>query len=133
MIYEAPGRVAATLGDLASACGSERPAAVCRELTKLHEDVVRGTLGALAAIARGGGLTIRGEFALVIGEWREAGIADGSVAGRQGSIEDREAVARAAVERLVSEGTARGDAARRIASETGIPRRRLYIAPPTEG
>ena len=133
VIYEAPGRVAATLGDLASACGSERPAAVCRELTKLHEDVVRGTLGALAASARGGGLTIRGEFALVIGEWREAGVADGSVAGRQGSIEDREAVARAAVERLVSEGTARGDAARRIASETGIPRRRLYIAPPTEG
>ncbi len=133
VIFEAPGRVAATLGDLASACGPDRPAAVCRELTKLHEQVVRGTLGWLAASARDGGLTIRGEFALVIGEWREAGVAGGPAAAGEVSAEDREAIARAEVERLVSEGIARGDAARRIASETGIPRRRLYGAPPNEG
>jgi 16S rRNA (cytidine1402-2'-O)-methyltransferase len=37
VLFEAPGRVAATLGDLATACGVDRPAAICRELTKLHE------------------------------------------------------------------------------------------------
>jgi len=46
--YEAPGRTAALLADLASRCGTDRPAAVARELTKLHEEVRRGTLGALA-------------------------------------------------------------------------------------
>jgi len=49
--YEAPGRAAALLEDLAGHCGAERPAAVARELTKLHEEVRRGTLGALATTA----------------------------------------------------------------------------------
>ncbi|TMC65309.1 MAG: 16S rRNA (cytidine(1402)-2'-O)-methyltransferase, partial [Chloroflexi bacterium] len=49
LLFEAPGRVAATLGDLAEACGGGRPGAVCRELTKLHETIVRGSLGDLAA------------------------------------------------------------------------------------
>ena len=44
--------VAATLRDLAAACGDDRPGAVCRELTKLHEQVARGSLGDLAALAR---------------------------------------------------------------------------------
>jgi 16S rRNA (cytidine1402-2'-O)-methyltransferase len=142
VIYEAPGRVTATLGDLAAACGPERPAAVCRELTKLHEEVVRGPLGELATTARDGGLTIRGEFALVIGEWRgavdvagRAARAVSALGGPPGAAgvmgDDPEVVARAAVERLVSEGVARGDAARQIATETGIPRRRLYGAPTT--
>ena len=52
VIYEAPGRVAATLRDLAEACGPDRPGAVCRELTKLHETIVRGGLGDLAEAAR---------------------------------------------------------------------------------
>ncbi len=46
--YEAPGRTAALLRDLAGRCGADRPAAVARELTKLHEEVRRGTLGSLA-------------------------------------------------------------------------------------
>jgi len=46
--YEAPGRTAALLRDLAGRAGAERPAAIARELTKLHEEVRRGTLGALA-------------------------------------------------------------------------------------
>ncbi|MGZ8528100.1 MAG: 16S rRNA (cytidine(1402)-2'-O)-methyltransferase [Candidatus Limnocylindrales bacterium] len=138
VVYEAPGRVTATLADLAAACGSERPAAVCRELTKLHEEVVRGRLGELATAARDGGLTLRGEFVLVIGEWRGVAVAGGpAVRGRrgpqplEGTDDDPEVLARAAVERLVGEGVARGDAARRIAAETGIPRRRLYGAPTT--
>jgi 16S rRNA (cytidine1402-2'-O)-methyltransferase len=67
VIYEAPGRVAATLVDLAAACGAERPAAIGRELTKIHEEIVRGSLGELSELARGGTLTLRGEFALVVG------------------------------------------------------------------
>ena len=54
MLYEAPHRVARTLADLARACGPERPVAVGRELTKLHEEVWRGTLGeAVAWVAAG--------------------------------------------------------------------------------
>jgi len=125
VIYEAPGRVAATLADLAAACGPERPGAACRELTKLHEEVVRGALGELAERARDGRLTVRGEFALVIGERRGGGAAsEAEVAAAEGGL----AAARAEVERLVAEGTARGDAARRVAAASGIPRRRLYGA-----
>ena len=51
VVFEAPNRVAGTLRDLANACGPERPAAVCRELTKLHETVSRGTLADLAEAA----------------------------------------------------------------------------------
>ena len=45
VVFEAPGRLAATLRDLAAACGGDRAAAVCRELTKLHEQILRGSLG----------------------------------------------------------------------------------------
>jgi 16S rRNA (cytidine1402-2'-O)-methyltransferase len=130
-IYEAPGRVAATLADLAAACGRERQAAVCRELTKLHEEVVRGPLGELAERAASGGLTLRGEFVLVVGSavggpsTAEAGTA---TAEAHSATADRLAGARAEVERLVAGGTARGEAARRVAAATGIPRRKLYGA-----
>jgi 16S rRNA (cytidine1402-2'-O)-methyltransferase len=63
--YEAPGRTVALLEDLAGRCGAERPAAVARELTKLHEEVRRGTLGALATYY--GTHPPRGEVTLVIG------------------------------------------------------------------
>ena len=122
VIYEAPGRVAATLADLAAACGPDRPAAIGRELTKLHEEIVRGTLGELAERARSGELTLRGEFAVVVG----------ALPARLAAAESRDvdpAAALAEVERLVAAGTPRGDAARQVAAATGIPRRRLYAAP----
>ena len=81
VIYEAPGRVAATLVDLAAACGADRPAAIGRELTKLHEEIVRGSLGELARRARSGELTLRGEFALVVGAWPAARIEVESASG----------------------------------------------------
>jgi 16S rRNA (cytidine1402-2'-O)-methyltransferase len=123
VLFEAPGRVAATLADLAEACGGERPGAVCRELTKLHESIVRGSLADLARAAQKGTIPARGEFALVIG----------SIEGQPSSqaatdAPDALARARAHVEQLVSGGLARGDAARRVSAETGIPRRRLYGA-----
>jgi len=121
VLYEAPGRVAATLADLAAACGPDRPAAICRELTKLHEEIVRGSLGELAASAQSGELTLRGEFALVVG----AGSSNAAGDARTNA----EAAALAEVERLVASGTPRGEAARRVGAATGIPRRKLYAAP----
>lgn len=123
VLFEAPRRIVATLGDLAAACGPDRPGAVCRELTKLHESVVRGSLAELARAAQAGTIPPRGEYALVVGSVE-----------RQGSTQpptiapDALAHARAHVERLVSSGLARGDAARRASVESGIPRRRLYGA-----
>lgn len=127
VIYEAPGRVAATLVDLAMACGADRPAAIGRELTKMHEEIVRGSLGELAERAGSGGLTLRGEFALVVGAWTAARIETGSASGAGvASAAEREAAALLDVERRVAAGSSRGDAARTVAAETGIPRRRLY-------
>jgi 16S rRNA (cytidine1402-2'-O)-methyltransferase len=65
VVFEAPHRVAATLGDLAEAFGADRPAAVCRELTKIHEEVRRGPLRELVAWATAA--DVRGEITLVIG------------------------------------------------------------------
>ena len=127
VIYEAPNRVAATLADLATACGADRPAAVGRELTKLHEEIVRGSLGELAEQARSGELTLRGEFAIVVGAWPAARIEVESASGAAiASAVDTEAAALAEVERRVAAGASRGDAARTVAAETGIPRRKLY-------
>lgn len=119
VVFEAPGRIAGTLRDLAAACGEERPGAVARELTKVHEQIVRGTLGELVAAVADGTIPARGEFVVVIGSGRRP-------AEPPGSDDAAVATALAAVERLVGEGVARGDAARRVAAETGIPRRRLY-------
>jgi 16S rRNA (cytidine1402-2'-O)-methyltransferase len=122
ILYEAPGRVAATLADLAAACGPERPAAVCRELTKLHETIERGSLGRLAELAADGVIPARGEFTIVVGA--AAGVAD-RAASRAGS-DDALSAARAEVERLVGEGSGRAQAARRVAAATGLSRRKLY-------
>jgi 16S rRNA (cytidine1402-2'-O)-methyltransferase len=121
VLFEAPGRVAGTLHDLAAACGEDRPAAIARELTKLHEQVVRGTLGELVDAVADGTIPARGEFVIIIGVGQ----------GRASTGNDPDAVssALAAVDRLVAEGVARGEAARRVAAETGVPRRRLYRAP----
>ncbi len=133
VVFEAPGRTAATLRDLAAACGPDRPGAVCRELTKLHEAVVRGPLADLAAQAADGTIPARGEVVIVVG-WSTTsgavpGVAPGAAAGAGEPSGARDAVmvtARAEVQRLVDGGVARGEAARRVSAETGIPRRRLY-------
>jgi len=130
VIYEAPGRVAGTLAELAAACGADRTAAVCRELTKLHEQILRASLGELSAAAHGAGsdtpsqgIPARGEFVIVVGYAPAAA----SVATAGSGAQDVEA-ARAEVERLVRAGIARGDAAKRVAAATGLSRRRLYGA-----
>jgi 16S rRNA (cytidine1402-2'-O)-methyltransferase len=119
VLYEAPGRVAATLRDLAAACGGERVGAICRELTKVHEEIVRGTLAGLSELVATGGLTIRGEFTLVVGASASQPRADDAAI----------AAAQAEVERRVGRGISRAEAARQVAAETGLPRRGLYAAP----
>ncbi len=128
IVYEAPGRVVSTLVDLAAACGGTRAGAVCRELTKLHESIVRGTLDELAAAAADGRIPARGEFVLVIGPGDGAAATGESVPDGVMAEDARLAAALAEVERLVAGGAARGDAARRVAAASGIPRRRLYNA-----
>jgi 16S rRNA (cytidine1402-2'-O)-methyltransferase len=125
VIYEAPSRVAATLDDLATAAGRERRVAVCRELTKMHEEVVRGGAGELAALAKGGGIMLRGEFVLVL-EAMAAGEAEARQRAKDGpaSMDD----ARAEVARLMAAGAKRSDAVRQVAAATGLDRRVLYRA-----
>lgn len=65
MVFESPNRLAASLKSAAEVLGADRPAAVCRELTKAYEEVRRGTLGELAASYENG--QVRGEIVLVIG------------------------------------------------------------------
>ncbi len=136
VLFEAPSRVAATLRDLAAACGPDRPAAVCRELTKIHEEFVRATLGELAERALAGSLTLRGEFVIVVGARgggrAEAGgsaprFGDASGATEGGETPLDAAIAR--VEALVAGGAGRADAVRTVAAATGLPRRRLYVVP----
>jgi 16S rRNA (cytidine1402-2'-O)-methyltransferase len=113
VLYEAHGRTAATLRDLAEVCGSDRLAAVCRELTKLHEEVRRGPLGELAIeFAQ---CSIKGEVAIVVaGSTEEQAAAVNLDTGRQ------------RVDVLVAEGVKRSAAARLVAEETGLPRRELF-------
>ena len=122
VLFESPGRAAATLRDLAAVCGARRVGAVCRELTKLHEQVVRGPLGELAAAAAPGGtIPAKGEFVIVVGMARDDDLA---VAPEVEAA--RVAAALAAVEALIRSGTSRGEAAKQVSIDTGLPRRRLY-------
>lgn len=109
VFFEAPTRLAASLEALAEAFGGERPAAVCRELTKLHEQVRRGSLAELAAWAADG---VRGEICLVVG-------------GAAAEASDPDA-ALARVQTLAASGTRLKDAAALVAAETGLGRRDLY-------
>jgi len=119
VLFEAPTRLAATLRDLAAACGGERIAAVCRELTKLHEQVRRGTLAELVEAVASGEVPARGEVVIVVGP---------ASATELSRDEAREALAegRAQVDALVAGGLNRSEAARRVALATGLSRRSLY-------
>ena len=114
VLFEAPHRTAAALAALAAAFGEDRPAAVCRELTKTHEEVRRGGLGELATWAATG---VRGEVTLVV---------SGAVAAS--SVESDADSLRAAVEAEESAGTTRKDAIRAVATRAGVPKRTVYDA-----
>ena len=113
IFYEAPHKLTATLQDLADAFGPDRPITLCRELTKLHEEVRRTTLGEAGAYYQEN--APKGEFVLVIrgaepAEEQEATLEDGL----------------ALVDRLRGEGLSLRDAVRQAAKELGLSRNQLY-------
>ena len=115
IFYEAPHKLVSTLEDLAETFGTDRKISLCRELTKLHEEVVRTTLGeAIAKYTENGP---KGEFVLVV---------DGAapVEKEVPTAED----AGEMVKRLMSEGFSRKDAIKQTAKELNLPKNVGYDA-----
>ena len=110
VLLESPKRLAATLEDLAEACGADRPAAVVRELTKLHEEVVRGTVAELAAQFAG---PPKGEIVVVLGP---------PAASRVPSDEE----IRSGLRQELAAGASARDAATTVAKRLGVGRNRVY-------
>lgn len=113
VFFESPRRVRATLGDLVAVLGPTRRAAICRELTKIHEEVRRGTVSELAEWADSG---VLGEVVIVV-----AGLDPAEVATDPG-IWTQE------VERLVAAGLTRRSAVDEVALRKGVSRRVVFDA-----
>jgi 16S rRNA (cytidine1402-2'-O)-methyltransferase len=113
VFFESPHRLADALTDAAAVMSEGRPAAVCRELTKTHEEVRRGPLGELASWAADG---VRGEITLVVGGAPAAPVA----------LSPSELAALVADEEEA--GATRKDAIRAVVVRTGLPRRTVYDA-----
>ena len=115
VFYEAPHKLLSTLQDMASVFGPERPISLCRELTKLHEEVVRTTLG--QAVEKYTENPPKGEFVLVV-----AGAPEEIVP--PASEED----AAAYVAALINGGLSRKDAIKQTAKELNLPKNIVYDA-----
>jgi 16S rRNA (cytidine1402-2'-O)-methyltransferase len=113
VFFESPHRLAAALAAMAEAFGSDRPAAVCRELTKTYEEVRRGPLGELAGWAAEG---VRGEITVVVG----------GVVAQTGHIDFTELAA--AVAGREATGMPRKQAIADVARDRGVPKRVVYDA-----
>ncbi len=113
--FEAPHRLAATLADMAEAFGADRHAAVCRELTKTYEEVLRRPLGDLAAWAAGH--EVLGEVTVVVA---------GAAPSHGGPDDLPSLVGR--VHDLVAAGTRLKDAVAQVAAGSGVTKRDLYDA-----
>lgn len=111
VFFEAPSRLAETLRAMADAFGAARRAAVCRELTKLHEEVVRGTTAELADWAAEG---VRGEIVVVVAGAPMRVVSEDDAVGQ--------------VRQLVADGIRLKDAAAEVAGQTGLSSRELYQA-----
>jgi 16S rRNA (cytidine1402-2'-O)-methyltransferase len=130
IFFESPRRLAATLADLAEALGASRPAVVCRELTKTHEEVRRGTLAELAEWAQAGPL---GEITIVVAgaRPRRARVAGPEAGPEAGTAEQPGAAvtaARAAAEVAAREraGLPRKAAIAAVARDLGLRKRDVY-------
>jgi 16S rRNA (cytidine1402-2'-O)-methyltransferase len=121
VFFESPRRLAGTLHELAGALGGGRRAALCRELTKTHEEIRRQTLAELAEWADGG---VLGEITLVIEGARASG------PGR-GTITIAEAV-RQVADRVLA-GASRRDAITAVAQQAGLSRHEVYTAVVRQG
>ncbi|MCL1897743.1 MAG: 16S rRNA (cytidine(1402)-2'-O)-methyltransferase [Micrococcales bacterium] len=113
VLYESARRLASTLEELAAALGPDRPAAVCRELTKTHQEVKRGGLGDLAAWAAAG---VLGEITLVVAGAR----------GSNGAAITADVIGR--VQKLVDNGLGLKEAVAVVAEGVGGSKRELYQA-----
>ncbi|HEX9712522.1 MAG TPA: 16S rRNA (cytidine(1402)-2'-O)-methyltransferase [Actinomycetota bacterium] len=115
VLFESPHRVVVTLRDLAAAFGADRPAAIARELTKMHEEVVRGSLAELAETLEAAGA--RGEITIVVAgaEPEEAAVAEPADLARD--VADRMAA-----------GTTKREAIAAVAAERAVPKRAVYQA-----
>ena len=113
IFYEAPHKLLATLTDMAEVFGEDRPISLCRELTKLHEEVVRTTLG--QAVTRYTQSPPKGEFVLVVA---------GAPAEKQALPSETDAAAR--VSQLIAQGVSRKDAVKQTAKELGLPKNVVY-------
>ncbi|MFI0351430.1 16S rRNA (cytidine(1402)-2'-O)-methyltransferase [Actinomadura sp. 9N407] len=113
VFFESPRRLDDTLAAMVEAFGTDRPAAVCRELTKTYEEIRRGPLGELAAWAEDG---VRGEITIVVGGAPEP----------EGLSEPADLAAAVAVRE--SAGTPRKEAIVEVAKENGVPKRLVYDA-----
>ena len=115
IFYEAPHKLPATLEDMATVFGADRPISLCRELTKLHEEVIRTTLGgAMELYAQ---QPPKGEFVLI-------------VAGATPKAEETATPADAAkrVKELMDKGLSRKDAIKQTAQELNLPKNAVYDA-----
>ena len=113
VFFEAPHRLADALADLSNGFGADRPAAVCRELTKTYEQVRRGPLGELAEWATG---DVRGEITIVVG-------------GAPAAAADTDPGTLAAdVATAESAGLTRRDAIAEVARDRGVPKRTVFDA-----
>lgn len=115
IFYEAPHKLTATLADLSAVFGAERRISLCRELTKLHEEVLRMTLG--EAVAYYAENAPRGEFVLIV---------EGAAPRAPEAVSEADALE--AVRALIGQGLSRKDAVRRVSEQTGIPKNELYNA-----
>ncbi len=113
VLFEAPHRLADALADMAEVLGADRRAVVCRELTKTHEEIKRGTLGELVTWAAEG---VRGEITIVL-----AGAPEPSV-----QLTGDELVRQVGVREQA--GLSRKDAIAAVAQETGLPKRDVFDA-----
>lgn len=114
VFFVSPHRAAKDLADLVGACGGDREAAVGRELTKLHEETIHGTLGELAERAEEG---FRGELTIVVAG-RQTGSAEPPTTGRLAQM----------VAALVGDDLTRRDAIKAVATDLGVPKRDVYDA-----
>ena len=115
IFYEAPHKLVATLEDMAAVFGKDRPISLCRELTKLHEEVVRTTLG--AAVEKYTQNAPKGEFVLIVA---------GAEPEEKETASPEDAAAR--VQQLMEEGMSRKDAVKQTAKELNLPKNVVYDA-----
>ncbi|MBN9644728.1 16S rRNA (cytidine(1402)-2'-O)-methyltransferase [Corynebacterium mendelii] len=111
VLFDSPHRIGQTLADAAEVFGADRQAAVAREMTKIHEEIIRGSLGELADICADG---LRGEITLVIAPGQAAEPDPGELIGE--------------VRQLVAAGMKLKAACGQVAAMTGVKKNRLYAA-----